>query len=219
MFENIRQDYLRRRKKATPWRIMFAAAADAGFRAVVLYRMGRYCRIHHLGIAAIFLERLMHHWCHCWTSTLAEIGPGFVIAHVCGIIIPPNTVIGKNCDVRQNVTLGGNYGKVGEDGRTNPWIGDNVSIGAGAAVLGPIRIGSNTIIGANCVVTNSVPENSVAGAFRAEVIGQRAENGTITRPEKHKFFSRKKIYKRLSELEDRIKKLEESRLGDQKRIK
>lgn len=209
MLENIKQDYFRSKdQKATIVRILFRAFQDSGFRAVFFYRIGRWCRDRHLGLLAVFVERLMRHLSHCWISTLAEIGPGFRIAHVCGIIVPPKTCFGKNCTIRQNVTLGGNYDKVTEDGRGNPLIGDNVSIGPGAAILGPVTIGSNSIIGANALVTTSVPENSVVGAFRAEILAELSNSGQIVRPDRHMFLSRRELFARIEKLEKRICKLE-----------
>jgi len=220
MFENIRHDYFRRKaKKGSVVQIIFHAFRDAGFRAVLFYRIGRWFNDRRFRLGGVFFERLMHHLCHCWISTLARIGPGFVITHVCGIVIPPNVVLGKNCDIRQNVTFGGNYGKRNEDGQTNPRLGDNVSVGAGAVVLGPVQIGSNSIIGANAVVTNSIPENSVTAPFRAEILGTCKKNTEseiynpsstiIEHPEKKTFLSRREIHERLEELSKKIEKLEE----------
>jgi serine O-acetyltransferase len=209
MFENMKRDYFASRKKqGNVARILLRVFRDSGFRAVALYRTGRWCRKRRLGVVAVILERLMHHTCHCWISTLAEIGPGFKIAHVCGIVIPPAVVFGRDCDIRQNVTLGDNYGKVGEDGRANPWIGDNVSLGAGAVVLGSICVGSNSIVGANAVLTKSVAENSVVGAFRAEVIAERSSDGSIMRPDRRMFVSRRELFERIELLEKRLSEVE-----------
>lgn len=79
-----------------------------------------------------------------------------------GCVFHPKTVIGKNCKIYQNVTIGGN-GKIinGNVNKGAPVIKNNVAIFAGACVLGPIVIGENSIIGANCVVTKDVPPNSL----------------------------------------------------------
>ncbi|HOK66216.1 MAG TPA: serine acetyltransferase [Anaerohalosphaeraceae bacterium] len=215
MLENVKQDYCRinycrsqKPEQVSIVRLLFEAVRNSGFRAVVFYRTGRWCRVRRLGLMAALFERLMRHWSHCWISTLADIGPGFVIAHVCGIIIPPGVRIGANCTVRQNVTLGGNYGKKDEEGRTNPWLEDEVSIGPGAAILGPIKIGRNTIIGANAVVTTHIPENSVVGGMRAEVVALRNEDGSIRHYDEKIFFSRRELYERLRNLEKRLEELE-----------
>lgn len=145
----------------------------AGFRAVVFYRIGNWCRKHKLAIIAMITECLMHHLCHCWISTFAEIGPGFLVAHVGGLVIGGKTTIGKNCDVRQNVTLGGNYNRTDAEGRQFPILGDNVSLGAGAVVVGPVKVGSNSIVGANSVVTRDVPEKVIVRGNPAVVIKEK----------------------------------------------
>jgi len=174
MFQELREDYGRySTKRPTLTRMAAKAVANAGFRAVVLYRFGHRCRKRRLRVLAALVERLMHHLCHCWISTTAEIGSGFLIAHVCGLVIGGGTILGRNCDVRHNVTFGGNFNKQDAEGRQFPTLGDNVSVSTGAVLLGPIRIGSNSVIGANSVVTRDVPENVIAAGNPARVLKER----------------------------------------------
>lgn len=83
-----------------------------------------------------------------------------------GVVIHPKTIIGDNCIIYQNTTLGEKHG-VGNDGA--PIIGNNVMIGVGSVILGPIRIGDNVKIGANSVVITDVPDNSVVCGVPAQV--------------------------------------------------
>lgn len=158
------------RRKATYWNVFRLFFAKAGFRALVLYRFGHYFYIKKWGFLASLCQRLMHHFCSCFIHPAAKIGTGFLIAHVGSIIVGGGTIIGNNCDIRQNVTLGGNFNKINKDGRMQPILEDNISIGAGACILGPIIIGTNSIIGANSVVTRDIPRGKIAAGIPAKVI-------------------------------------------------
>ena len=75
-----------------------------------------------------------------------------------GVVIGPDVVIGENCTIYQNVTIGS---KDNGKGYAVPVIGDNVMIGCGSAILGAVDIGNNVIIGANTVVVNDIADNAV----------------------------------------------------------
>ena len=97
----------------------------------------------------------------------ATIGKGFFIDHGMGVVIGETAEIGDNCTIYQGVTLGG----TGKDvGKRHPTLHDNVMVGAGAKVLGPVEIGSNTKIAANAVVLRAVPDNSTAVGIPAKVV-------------------------------------------------
>jgi serine O-acetyltransferase len=95
------------------------------------------------------------------------IGGGFMLPHPNGVVINPGTAIGVNCIVFQQVTLGTRVGA------GSPVIGGDVEIGAGAKVLGRVRIGDHARVGANAVVLNDVPENAVAVGVPAVIVGLR----------------------------------------------
>ena len=99
----------------------------------------------------------------------ATIGKRLVIDHGTGVVIGETTEIGDNCTLYQGVTLGG----TGKDvGKRHPTLGNNVLVGAGAKVLGPIVIDSNSKIAANAVVLKDIPENSTAVGIPARIARQ-----------------------------------------------
>ncbi len=93
-----------------------------------------------------------------------DIGGGLLIPHPNGIVLHPNAKIGVNCLIFQQVTLGSH------DRPGLPEVGGHVDIGAGAKILGPVRIGAHARIGANAVVTTDIPEAATAVGIPAKVI-------------------------------------------------
>ena len=97
----------------------------------------------------------------------ATIGRRLVIDHGMGIVIGETAEIGDDCLIYHGVTLGG----TGKDvGKRHPTIGNNVLIGTGAKVLGPIKVGDNSRIAANSVVLKEIPEDSTAVGIPARVV-------------------------------------------------
>ena len=101
----------------------------------------------------------------------ATIGRRFFIDHGMGVVIGETTEIGDEVMLYHGVTLGG---RSLEHGKRHPTIGDRVTVGAGAKVLGPVMIGADSAIGANAVVTQDVPPESIATGIPA-VIRPRGE--------------------------------------------
>ena len=102
----------------------------------------------------------------------ARVGRRFRIAHQHGIVISPLAQIGDDCIVRQNVTIG----QYKADGPA-PTLGNGVDVGAGAVLVGPIRIGDGARIGPNAVITTNVPAGATAFAPPARVISPRPPVG------------------------------------------
>lgn len=92
-----------------------------------------------------------------------DIGEGLMIFHYNCIVINEGAKIGKNFTLRHGVTVGDVNGKT-------PTIGDNVICGAGAKIIGGIKVGNNVVIGANAVVNKDVPDNCVVAGIPAKII-------------------------------------------------
>jgi serine O-acetyltransferase len=103
-------------------------------------------------------------------SYKSKIGEGLSMPHCNNIIIGEATVIGKNCTILQGATIGSNLFKARYKLAT---VGDNVLIGAGAKIIGPIKIGNNVTIGANSVITKDIPDNVVVAGSPAKVVSQK----------------------------------------------
>ena len=98
-----------------------------------------------------------------------QIGGGLMLPHPNGVVIHPDVVIGPNCMIFQQVTLGNNRGRDGV-----PTLGGHVDVGPGARVLGAVTIGDHAVIGANAVVLRDVPAGAVAVGVPARILPQEA---------------------------------------------
>jgi len=153
-----------------------------GFWALLVYRFGharfairnRYVRLPWT-IVYIILNKLAEIVCGIAIGATASIGRRLRIEHHGCIVIHGNAVLGDDCLIRHGVTIG-NSGT--SDPLGAPIIGDRVDFGAGAKVLGRVRIGSDVIIGANAVVVDDVPDFAVVGGVPARIMKIRAPEGT-----------------------------------------
>jgi serine O-acetyltransferase len=136
-----------------------------GFWALLVYRFGRWryrVRPALLRKPLSLLYKVLYKIIQIITGIElpceVPIGPGFVIEHSGGIVVSGFARFGAHCRIRNGVVIG--LARV--DDPCAPQFGDHVDIGAGAKVLGNIRIGDNVLIGANAVVITDVPANSIA---------------------------------------------------------
>jgi serine O-acetyltransferase len=162
MFDNIRQDL---RSYKGQW-------GAQGFWVMLVYRFGRW----RYQVRPILLRKCFSFIYHVLFKMIqiltgielpceVEVGRNFIIDHFGGIVISGYAKFGDNCRIRNGVVVGLRHV---EDKRA-PIIGNNVDIGSGAKLLGPIRIGDNVLIGANAVVMIDVPDNSIAVGVPAVV--------------------------------------------------
>ena len=147
----------------------------SGVHAILCYRVAHklYLSEHYFSARAI--SQIARHMTGIEIHPGATIGKSFFIDHGMGVVIGETTEIGDNCTIYQGVTLGG----TGKDtGKRHPTLGDNVLIGAGAKVLGPIKIEDNCKVAANAVVLKEIPENSTAVGIPAKVVRRHGRKVT-----------------------------------------
>lgn len=139
----------------------------SGFKAVRSYRKAHWLLEHGHPFLARWLSQRARHKTGIEIHPGAKIGKGLFIDHGMGVVIGETTEIGDNCTLYQGVTLGG----TGKDkGKRHPTLGNNVLVGSGAKVLGPMKIGDNARIAAGAVVLSEVPENATAVGVPARVV-------------------------------------------------
>ncbi len=149
-----------------------------GFRALLVHRIGQLTQNAKNRLIRLMLWRVYWFWQrHCRNRGIeippqVEIGNGVMIYHQGGIVFHPATVIGDGCRIRHGVTLG-----AGSTRRSQaaPILENNVDIGVGAALLGDIVVGAGSKIGANVVLTESVPPDSVVVVDRPLILVKDGE--------------------------------------------
>ncbi len=134
--------------------------------AYYLYRIAHQLYKWHIPFLPKFIKLLIFLIYNSSIPYEAQIGQGSRFGYGgIGVVLHKRTIIGKNCMIGSNVTVGG---------RSEHWevpvIGDNVYIATGAKILGPIKIGNNVIIGANAVVITDLPDGAVAAGVPARII-------------------------------------------------
>lgn len=175
MFPNIRADL---RAYKGQW-------TSQGFWAMVVYRFGRWrYRVRPALLRRCFslLYHILYKWIQITTGIElpceADVGRDLIIDHFGGIIISGYAKIGDNCRIRSGVVIG--LQRVEE--KVAAIIGNNVDIGSGAKILGPVRIGNNVLIGANAVVTQDVPDDCIAVGVPAVAKPRRHFDGACASP-------------------------------------
>ena len=138
-----------------------------GLKAIRMHRLANRFYNKKMYFAARWLSQRASKKTGVEIHPAVQIGKRFFIDHGTGVVIGETTVIGDDVTIYQGVTLGG----TGKDtGKRHPTIGNNVMIGAGAKVLGPLNIGDNSKIASGAVVLNDIPPDSTAVGVPARVV-------------------------------------------------
>lgn len=139
----------------------------AGFHALLFYRLAHWLREKRIPFLPRALSQVARFITGIEIHPGAAIGSSLFIDHGMGVVIGETTEIGDHVTLFQGVTLGGT-GK--QRGKRHPTIGSHVVVGAGAKVLGPIRIGDYVKIGANAVVLQDVPDHSTVVGIPGKIV-------------------------------------------------
>lgn len=144
-----------------------------GFHAILFYRLSHFLWKKKFRILSRFLSQIARFFTGVEIHPGAEIGSGFFIDHGMGVVIGETTEIGDNVTLYHDVTLGG-VSAFDENGKVmtkrHPTIKDNVIIGSGSQILGPITIGENAKIGSNAIVIRDVEKNTTVVGLAAHKI-------------------------------------------------
>lgn len=146
-----------------------------GSMAIVFYRLMQWSRRHRLVPLEMLANRLNGMFCNCFIGRGAEFGRGFVLLHADGVVINRLVRGGDNIYVEHQVTIGADRG-------TSPVLANNIFIGAGAKILGPVTIGDGARVGANAVVVTDVPAYATVVGVPAKVVRQRHASDPDTLP-------------------------------------
>lgn len=176
MFDRLREDVAAVRERDPAARSAIEIfLLYPGLRAVRMHRRANWCLRHNLLFCARWISQRAVRKTGIEIHPAATIGRRLFIDHGSGVVIGETAEIGDDVTIYQGVTLGGT-GK--ETGKRHPTIGNGVTIGSGAKVLGPFKVGDNTKIAAGSVVLREIPPNCTAVGVPARVVrlnGRRVE--------------------------------------------
>ena len=146
-----------------------------GVKAIFFYKIANFFAIAKFDLIARIISQFSRFLTGIEIHPKAQIGKNLFIDHGMGVVIGETSEIGNNVTIYHNVTLGGIAPSINSNDQRNvkrhPTIEDNVVIGSGAQILGPITVGKNSLIGSNSVVTKNVPEKSVMAGIPAKKVG------------------------------------------------
>ncbi|MDD4899721.1 MAG: serine O-acetyltransferase [Candidatus Omnitrophica bacterium] len=174
MYNNLKYDFRRewgKNQGRNALRKLFCVFWSSGFQAVLSYRICRWLYLKRIPLLHIFIQRFSELVTGVSIPPTVEIGKGLLIEHFGGIVLNGKTKIGEFSTISHQVTIGNR-----RPGGGSPVIGDHVYLCVGAKVLGDIQIGNHSVIGANSVLLESVPANSVVAGIPGRIVKMFKDN-------------------------------------------
>ena len=186
----------------------------SGLHALWFYRLNHWLWNHGMRLLSRWLSQVARLLSGIEIHPAAQIGRRLFIDHGMGVVIGETSMIGDDVTLYQGVTLGGT-GK--EKGKRHPTIGNGVVIGAGARVLGNIRVGDNCRVGAGSVVLRDVPDNSTIVGVPGHVVLRAGQRVVITDPKQIQdplSEALAAVATQVKDLKERLQELEGSKPAD-----
>ena len=150
-----------------------------GVKAIFFHRIANFFSIAKFHLVARIISQFSRFLTGIEIHPNAKIGKNLFIDHGMGVVIGETSDIGDNVTIYHMATLGGIAPSINSDNQRNikrhPTLKENVVVGSGAQILGPVVVGKNAKIGANAVVTKDVPENAVMVGIPAKNVGTTSE--------------------------------------------
>tara|TARA_B100001057_G_scaffold342943_1_gene343885 strand:+ start:511 stop:1077 length:567 start_codon:yes stop_codon:yes gene_type:complete len=150
-----------------------------GVKAIFFHKIANFFAIAKFDLIAKIISQFSRFLTGIEIHPKAKIGKNLFIDHGMGVVIGETSEIGDNVTIYHNVTLGGTSPSINSNNQRNskrhPTLEENVVIGSGAQILGPVTIGKNSLIGANAVVIKDVPEKSIMVGIPAKRIGDASK--------------------------------------------
>lgn len=203
MFKNIKKDIKAIKERDPAARNTFEILLlYPGLHATMLHRPAHLMYKNKLFFPARLVSQLSRFLTGIEIHPGAKIGHGVLIDHGSGVVIGETAEVGNNCTIYQGVTLGG----TGKDkGKRHPTVGNNVMIGSGAKILGPVRIGSYSKIASNAVVLQPLPPGATAVGVPARIV--RVNGKKIGKDQLDHTRTPDPVARELCQLNSQIKKL------------
>ena len=157
-----------------------------GVKAVLLHRIANFFHIAGFHLIARIISQTSRFFTGIEIHPGAKIGKNLFIDHGMGVVIGETSEIGDNVTIYHMATLGGISPSINSDEqreiKRHPTLMDNVIVGSGAQILGPVTIGKNAKIGANAVVTKDVPQNAIMFGIPAKDVGESSVDDPTFKP-------------------------------------
>jgi serine O-acetyltransferase len=157
-----------------------------GAKAVLFHKIANFFAIAKFNLIARIISQFSRFLTGIEIHPKANIGKNLFIDHGMGVVIGETSDIGDNVTIYHMATLGGISPSVNSNEQRNikrhPTLKDNVVVGSGAQILGPVTVGKNAKIGSNAVVTKDVPENAVMVGIPAKNVGETSGSDENFKP-------------------------------------